>query len=303
MSVKRGKKVFLAEVSPEMEKYKENLVSELKNYGCEINQLTEPLSADNLTSVLEHCNLAIHILSDNDYSVGKNKKGLEEEQLVLAVNHCVGRKLMAGFEEEPFKVFAWHPKPISESIFEEERLSPYLLRVQQLEEAELLRTTFEDFKSYLIRQIETPKAYAPDVHFIKGDPNLSIFFVYDPVDKIQATQYIEFIKRRGFSVLSPKLEGDIMQVRKDYNNSLKLFDVAIIYGEKVPTNWINMKLMDILKSPGMGREKEIVAKAVMISSEKVVHCPLIARGFDIIEPETSDFNVSLESYLRNLPVM
>ena len=291
----------MSDVSPDMEKYKENLISELKNYGCEIIHLTDPLSADNLTAVLEHCDLAIHILSDHDFSIGKNKKGLEEEQLVLSVNHCVGRRLMAGFEEEPYRVIAWHPKPVSESIYEDEKLSPYLLRVQQMEEAELLRTTYEDFKSYLIRQIEMPKAYAPDVHYIKGDPNLSILFVYDPIDKVQADQYIEFIKRRGFSVLIPNLEGDIMRVRQDYNNCLKLFDVAIIYAEKVATNWINMKLMDILKSPGMGREKEVVAKAVILPSDKVVHCPMIARGFDIIEPERNDFNGSLETYLKNLP--
>jgi len=293
--------VFLADVSPAMEKYKENLISELKNYGCDIIELTEPLSADNLTTVLEHCNLAIHILSDDDFSVGKNKRGMEEEQLVLSVNHCVGRRLMAGFEEESFRVFAWHPKPVSESIYEDEKLSAYLLRVQQMEEAELLRTTYEDFKSYLVRQIEIPKAYAPDVHYIKGDPNLSIFFVFDPIDKVQANYYMEFIKRRGFSVISPSLEGDIIRARQDYNNSLKLFDVAIIYAEKVAANWINMKLMDILKSPGMGRDKEILAKAVIIPSEKIVHCPLIARGFDIIEPEINDFNGSLETYLKNLP--
>jgi hypothetical protein len=301
MSVKSGKKVFVADVSPEMEKYKENLISELKNYGCDIVELSEQLSADNLTAVLEHCHLAIHILSDNDFSVGKNKKGMEEEQLVLSVNHCVGRRLMSGFEEESYRVFAWHPKPVSESIYVDEKLSAYLLRVQQMEEAELLRTTYEDFKSYLVKQIEIPKAYAPDVHYIKGDPNLSIFFLFDPVDKANAAQYMDFIKRRGFSVISPSLEGDIVRVRQDYNNSLKLFDVAIIYGEKVGTNWINMKLMDILKSPGMGREKEILAKAVIIPSEKIVHCPLIARGFDIIEPESADFNGSLETYLKNLP--
>ncbi|MDZ7608253.1 MAG: hypothetical protein U5K79_22335 [Cyclobacteriaceae bacterium] len=124
MSVKSDRRVFLADVSPEMEKYKENLISELKNYGCDIIELTEPLSADNLTEVLEHCNLAIHMLSDNDFSVGKNKKGIEEEQLVLSVNHCVGRRLMAGFEEESFRVLAWHPKPVSESIYEDEKLQP-----------------------------------------------------------------------------------------------------------------------------------------------------------------------------------
>ncbi len=293
--------MFLADVSPEMEKYKENLIAELKNYDCEFIKLTEPLSADNLTSVLEYCNLAIHILSDHDYSIGKNKKGMEEEQLVLSVNHSVGRRLMAGVEEEPFRVIAWHPKPVSETIFEDEKLSAYLLRVQQMEEAELLRTTYEDFKAYLVRQIEITKAYAPDVHYIKGDPNLSILFVYDPIDKVQATQYIDFIKRRGFSVISPNLEGDIIRVRQDYNNSLKLFDVAIIFGEKVATNWINMKLMDILKSPGMGREKEIVARAVIMPSEKIVHCPMIARGFDIIEQDSNDINGSLETYLKNLP--
>ncbi len=300
MDRKGGKKVFFAGVSPEMVKYRDNLIAELEHFGCEIVQLDANSTVDSLIGTLEQCHIAIHILSDNDFAIGQNKKGLEEEQLTLSVSHCVGRKLTASGEDERFKVFAWHPKPVTESIYQEEKLSAHLRRVQQMEEAEFLRTTFEDFKYYLLRQIEVSKDYAHDVHFIKDDPNLSVFFLYDTIDKQEAAQYLDFLKRRGFSVFSPKLDGDIMLARQTYNTSLKLFDVAIIFAPKAGANWINMKLMDILKSPGMGREKEIRAKVVMIPSEKVGQCPLIARGFDVLEVDASGINSSLELYLKNI---
>jgi hypothetical protein len=73
-----------------------------------------------------------------------------------------------------------------------------------------------------------------------------------------------------------------MEIRQMHNNCLKNFDLAIIFANKVSSNWVNMKIMDLLKSPGLGREKEIIAKAVFLPEEKVKMCPMANRGFDIV---------------------
>lgn len=52
-------------------------------------------------------------------------------------------------------------------------------------------------------------------------------------------------------------------LRKMHNEKLRLFDVGIVFKGKVNDNWVRMKLLDLLKAPGLGRRKPILGKAVI----------------------------------------
>jgi hypothetical protein len=157
-----------------------------------------------------------------------------------------------------------------------------LQKILQSEEVELIRTNFEEFKYYLLKKIEADATETVDGFYIKGDSNLSVYFIYDNVDKDVASEYIEFLRKRGFTVFTPVFGSDILEVRKSHNTSLMKFDIAIIFAEDATQNWVNMKIMDILKSPGLGREKAILGKAVVISEQNAKMLTLIRRGFEVI---------------------
>ena len=184
MSNIRGKTVCLAEVSEKMRSYKENLIKELEYAGCIINEVSNASQdIEKAREIIGQCEIAIHILSDNDQIINSSGRGLEEQQIIYSVQHFLSQKLLSESTENEFKIFAWHQKLSTESIFEEASISSHLERIQHFEEVELLRTNFEDFKYYLLNKIVIDAEEAVDEFYIKGNNNRCIYFLYDSVDK------------------------------------------------------------------------------------------------------------------------
>ena len=52
----------------------------------------------------------------------------------------------------------------------------------------------------------------------------------------------------------------------DLIENLRNFDAAIIYKGKVNDQWVRMKVLDLLKAPGFGRNKPIRGKAIVSES-------------------------------------
>ena len=104
-------------------------------------------------------------------------------------------------------------------------------------------------------------------------------------------KYAEFLRKRRFTVLMPVFDNNILEVRRKHNDSLKKFDYAIIFSEKASINWINMKVMDILKSPGLGREKKVQGQAKLeqiLYEDEEKRNLLISSVEDIIYGEANE---------------
>lgn len=54
-----------------------------------------------------------------------------------------------------------------------------------------------------------------------------------------------------------------MEVRRKHIENLRRFDGAIILKGKVNDQWVRMKVLDLLKAPGFGRNKPIQGKAIV----------------------------------------
>ncbi len=296
-----GKVIFIADVSKGMQTYKENLVKELEHFGCTVKYNTfQNHGSDNNFDIIGQCDIAIHILSDKDQMLDSSGKGMEESQIHLSVQHFLSQKLLSASSENGFRIYAWHPKSSLESIYEEEKVSTHLKKIQQLDEVDLLRTNYEEFKYYLLKKIENPVVEVADESFIKGNDNYSIYFIHDIADSEAAKHYVEYLGKRGFAVLTPVFDSDIMAVRQMHNTYLKKFDIAIIFAIDAGINWINMKIMDILKSPGLGREKPILGKAVFLQENKDIMLQLKGKGFDFCPIDTSFNNVPIDDFLSKI---
>jgi len=215
------KRIFIAAVSSTMSRYKENLIKELENNGFEVGHFGDSLGdIERIPVIIEDYHLSIHLLSDRDDTKTQKGKGIEEQQILFTAQHALSVKLVAENHKDLFKIFAWHPKSRTESIFEEENLALHLQKIQQMEEVEFLRTNFEDFKYYLVKNLETEElTISQEQHFIKGDNNQNIYFLYDFVDKVSAQDFLDYLKKRGYTVVSPKLDGDILSIRKFHNQA------------------------------------------------------------------------------------
>jgi hypothetical protein len=292
-----GKKIFFADVADELIRYRDNLIKELKQVGCDIVLNT---SGEEIHDLIEKSEMTIHLLSEEDKIVNDLKNiGFEEAQIRYSVQHSLSQKLVSDTHANCFKIIAWYPKTKKAGFYEEEIMPAHLKKIQQFDEVELLITNFEEFKYYLLQSLETEESNDQDEFYIKGVNNISIYFIHDLIDKKEAEEYIGYFGKRGFTVYTPVFSSDILQVRQAHQNCLKKFDIAIVFAAQANINWINMKILDILKSPGLGRKKPILGKAVYIPEEKIKTLAMLQKGFNFIQYKSDASFDQIELFINN----
>ena len=296
--------VFVAQVSEPMQKYRENLVKELEHSGCTVMHATpSEISTEEVREILNGCDAAVHILSNQDFQPNASGKGMEELQVNYSVQNFLNHKVLSDPTQNGFKIYAWHLKSNSENIFVEEQLPRHITKVQQLEEVEFLRTNFEQFKYYLLNHIgqEVGSEQQSDF-YIRGNDETNIYFIHDAVDIKPAKKYIDELKKRGYSVLVPDFGEDIIATRKQHLDALKTFDIAIIYSAESSENWATMKVMDVLKSPGMGRQRTLLAKALIMAEEDAQKLPAMVKDFEFISTQNGDAKSHIDDLFLRLQI-
>ena len=293
------KKIFIAEVADKMQEYKANFIRELEYSGCTIHQINRTeLLDENYFFLIEHCECAIHLLSGEDTAHEGSNKGLEERQIEYSLQHLRRIKISESESSSSFKIFAWYPRHFVRGFADNEPLPPHLERIQQLEGIEFLKTNFEGFKQYLLQKIyEEPRK--EDDFFIKGDEDRSIYFIYDKPDQDTAERFIPYLRQWGFKVLKPMFKGDVLAVRRAHQDFLRKFDIAIVYAVNASATWANMKIMEIMKAPGLGREKDVLKKAIITTDEKKAAIPLITQGFDFLPYDKEKLKEYIDDFLKN----
>lgn len=296
------KSVFVAETSMTMRSYKQNITKELEHLGCNVISPSNPIqNIDEYSEFIGQCDIAIHIFSNKDEILDSEGTGIEENQINYSISHYSNKELSSKSSELQFNIIAWHPKSKNRNIYDEENISAHILRIQKLDEIELLRTTFEEFKSHLFKKNDSKSSGLEEIKsFEKNKNNLSVYFIYDLKDNDIAKEVTKEIEKKGFVIYSPLFTTDVIKVRQQHNFCLKNCDIAIIFSSNPNINWVNMKLMDVLKSPGLGRENPILGNAVVIPLEMRNKIPLLNRGFEFIAFENNTLTYPIEQFLKKV---
>jgi len=100
--------------------------------------------------------------------------------------------------------------------------------------------------------------------------------------------------------MEPSFEGDLLDIRQLHIHNLVEFDAAIIFAGKVNAFWVKMKLLDILKSPGLGRLKSLDHKSIFIDSPgNIDKAEFSNYEVNMLEKEGNDFGV-VDEFINNL---
>ena len=65
--------------------------------------------------------------------------------------------------------------------------------------------------------------------------------------------------------MTPSIEGGEAEIKQIHQHNLQHCHGALVYYGAVSKPWVDMKLMDIAKAPGYGRDTELLASAVCIA--------------------------------------
>ncbi len=280
----RDKTIYLASTGVDMVIQRDIIKRELIRHGYivypqhslpkEINALEAMVKND-----LQLCRLSIHLVGE-DY--GYRPKGSElsivDIQNRLASSHTYE---MVEFNKtaeikQPFSRLIW-VSPELKNVTERQKIFIEDLKsdAASLEEAEVLQITLPELKSIIREELITGGRFNTKRE-IKGynlqaeDGVQVIYLMTDKKDKKDSTILKEYLEKAGFRVVMSSFEGDLVDIRYIHQENLRRCDASIIYFGNSTEAWIKTKLQDLLKAPGFGREKKLLAKAVYFNGKKDV---------------------------------
>ena len=254
--------IYLAETGHDLSIQRNIIRRELQRHGYVVlpGQML-PIRAEELERTvrkdLEECSLSIHLIGS---AYGEIPEGSERSvvdiQNKLAAEHAVIKRS----RKEEFSRLIWIAPNLRNASDKQKGFIDSLRRdIEAQEGAEILQNPLEDFKNIMREELLTAQNKTADQ--ITGGK--TIYLVHDKVDHQDVLPLVDVIQKSGFEVVFPAFEGDLMEVRKKHIENLRNFDAAIIYKGKVNDQWVRMKVLDLLKAPGFGRNKPIRGKAII----------------------------------------
>ncbi|MEM6829311.1 MAG: hypothetical protein AAF551_02265, partial [Bacteroidota bacterium] len=145
-----------------------------------------------------------------------------------------------------------------------------------LEEAEVLQITLQELKTIIREELVTGGRFKKKeikglIDKKEGDPSKLIYLIADRRDVNSAEEIQTYLTKKGFNVVAPSYEGDLVDLRYVHQENLRRCDASIIYFGESTEEWIRTKFQDLLKAPGFGRNKPMVAKAIYFDGKREVN--------------------------------
>lgn len=262
-NIYKRKTIYLAETGHDLSIPRNIIRRELQRHGyIVLPSQVLPSRLDDLERVvrkdLEECSLSVHLIGS---AYGEIPEGSERSVLdvqnKLAAEHAVIKRS----RKEEFSRLIWIAPNLRNASEKQKAFIDSLRRdIEAQEGAEILQNPLEDFKNIMREELVASRH---GHHTEQVSSGKTIYLVHDKVDHQQVLPLVDVIQKSGFQVVFPAFEGDLMEVRRKHIENLRQFDGAIIFKGKVNDQWVRMKVLDLLKAPGFGRNKPIQGKAIV----------------------------------------
>jgi serine/threonine protein kinase len=221
---------------------------------------------------LEKCTIAIHLLGRR-YGVTPEDSSESIQALQLRLTaEAVRGEAVRGQAPLPNKL----PDPLQRLIWlagageiADERQRAFVQRVQEdpalHHGAEIIEGNLNLLKKDLIRRLsppeEKPKAAAPSA--AGGPPKL--YLICDPKDEPLVEALEDYLFDQGLEVSLPAFDGADTDAAALHQENLRTCDAVLVYYGAAPKAWVDIKLRELLKAAGYGREKPIAVQAVYVA--------------------------------------
>ncbi len=295
-NIYKQKTIYLAETGHDLSIQRNIIRRELQRHGYVVlpNQVL-PMRSDELERIIrkdiEECSLSVHLIGSAYGEIPEgNDRSVLDIQNKLAAEHAVIKRS----RKEEFSRLIWIAPNLRNASEKQKAFIESLRRdVEAQEGAEILQNPLEDFKNIMCEELVASQNRKVD----QSTSGKTIYLVHDKVDHQQVLPFIDVIQKSGFNIVFPAFEGDLMEVRRKHIENLRQFDGAIIFKGKVNDQWVRMKVLDLLKAPGFGRNKPIKGKAIVSPSSLD---PYKNDNVTLISGDSNKSIDSIKNFLQDL---
>lgn len=289
--------VYLAETAHDLAVERNIITRELQRHGYTVLPgHTLPDHAAEIEQIvrknLDKCSMSIHLIGN---AYGEIPEGSPRSIVDLQHSIAAEKSEESKRKNEAFSRLIWIAPNLAHANERQKKFIETIKRdVEGQEAAEILETPLEDFKNIIREEL----LEAIDRKGIKETGGRAIYLIYDQNDHHQVKPYVDLIKKCGFNVLMPSFDGGQLEQRQKHIENLRALDAAIIFKGDAYEQWVRMKALDIIKAPGYGRKRPIIAKAILAAPGGLHNREIFkTQNFRIIEGDENYFMEALKLFL------
>lgn len=261
-----GRVVYLAEVTSDLNAERDRIRRELLERGHTVlPDRPLPLEADAASQLisdsLAKAHLAIHLIG--------SRYGVVPESGDISLIELQSRLSSQQSEKDSLQRLVWIP---SGSQPDSERQTEFIRSIQDGSEGmattELLTGQIEEVKNLAIKRLgveekptQTEFGHPPLGQAVE-DGEKRIYLICDQQDAEAIEPLEDYLYDQGYEVKVPQFDGDEDAFAQIHQDNLRFCDAVLIFFGNASGQWVDIKLMDLLKAPGYGRTKPLIAKAV-----------------------------------------
>ncbi|MGO9108099.1 MAG: protein kinase domain-containing protein [Thermoguttaceae bacterium] len=255
--------VYLATTTSDVQDERDRIKRELLERGhVVLPDAPLPLLARDVESAvqscLEKCSIAVHLLGRHF--------GVTPEDSLESIPALQLRLSAMQSESQDLQRLVWMPGQ-GETV--DQRQREFVRRVQEdpalHRNAEIIEGNLNLLKKDLIRRLKPPEEKPPPARRAASRAAPKIYLICDSRDESAVEALEDYLFEQGLEVSLPAFDGSDADAESLHRENLLTCDAVLVYYGAAPKAWVDIKLRELLKAAGFGREQPIRSQAVYVA--------------------------------------
>jgi hypothetical protein len=259
--------IYLATTTSDVQDERDRIRRELLERGhVVLPDAPLPMLSRDVETVVQEClakcTLAVHLLGRH--------YGVTPEDSSESVPALQVRLTSQYAERKELQRLIWMPGSDSE----DQRQRDFLRRVQEDPQlhhrVEIIEGNLNLLKKDLIRRLSPPEEKPPPVPAkAAGKAAASnapkLYLICDSRDEAAIEELEDYLFAQGIEICLPAFDGSDADAESLHQENLRTCDAVLVYYGSAPKAWVDIKLRELLKAAGYGRESAIGLQAVYVA--------------------------------------
>lgn len=284
-------KIFFAETSPDQAQNRNYLIREFKHQGYNVipdSKLSNDMMefSDQVQNYMEESILSVHLLGNQYAPLLKNieisKVELQNDIFseVISSNDAEKAKLR--------RLVLIPPSLKARSEKQRNYIESFKRNIELHKNTEIIQTPLEDFKSIIQKRIdfELNDEIKPAEDIVTGE---FIYIIKDNSDNKKLDELKAGLKKQNIDFVETQTSRNKIELIKQHQKNLALCSGVIISYGSNNVQWLNSKLTDIIKSPGIGRKKPFLFKAIFTDQKIESKSFFSMKDIDILDSSDNKY--------------
>ncbi len=301
-----GNIIYLAQAAADMGGNRNTIKRELIEHGFKVVPDTD-LKAHKkdiksyIQKLVDNSCMAIHMLG-NAYGETMKDTGnsMAEMQVRYITEYLEATEKDPGYsrQKELNRLIWIDPEFNPVDSKQEELISQLKRNIENLHRTEIIQTPLELFKTLVINQLRrySPRVSKP-VKEEKSGGKL-IYIIHAGDEQKEAIELARGLSAGGMDTGMLDYEKGQKHLLDDHKKYLRECDGAIVYYGNPNRLWLQSKVMDLLKAPGLGRAQSLESRQILARGKDVLEDYFVPA--EMLITREQDLSKAVTKLLKNL---